>query len=436
MAISQNWKKQKARYLTHFEFNQPQLPYLGFLGVIGYPLVYAIFTWLLPQPYESLTLRLIASLCFLPLLLINQLPGSLKRWMPLYLFLCLFIWVGSYFSYMLNMNTATPAWSASIMFGAVIMLVFMDWLSAVVLVFGSSLLGFLIYALSTRQLIPAFDVLSVYSVLAFTISAWALLSVRADKITVSKRQNMLAIGGKIVHDLQTPLATVQMSVKHLQNTLPELVDNYTRYVPQEQQSQRISKQAGLLKNLPNTIHTDLSKISLTSHMLLKSLSAERIDTSEFTTLSVKNELEQFMQSYPLHESEANTIDIEVDDDFTLPGVSALFQTVIYNLVNNALYATAGVAEPHISIRSYSAGNMNCLLIKDNGIGIPEENMPYIFNEFFTSKGAGKGSGLGLFATRKIIEASGGFITCESISCKVNPAKQGTRFTLCFPKPGE
>lgn len=63
---------------------------------------------------------------------------------------------------------------------------------------------------------------------------------------------------------------------------------------------------------------------------------------------------------------------------------------------------------------------------DTGIGIPEENLSKIFNLFFTTQNSGKGTGLGLFIVKTVIEDLGGSIRVES---KVN---QGTTFIITLP----
>lgn len=68
-------------------------------------------------------------------------------------------------------------------------------------------------------------------------------------------------------------------------------------------------------------------------------------------------------------------------------------------------------------------------IRDNGIGIPPENLPKIFDPFFTSKDVGKGMGLGLSITHQILQAHQALIEVDS-----RPG-DFTQFRLVFPKPG-
>lgn len=66
-------------------------------------------------------------------------------------------------------------------------------------------------------------------------------------------------------------------------------------------------------------------------------------------------------------------------------------------------------QPTIWIHTRSQGDQVLVEIVDNGIGIPSEVQPHIFEPFFTTKGVGKGTGLGLNTSYKIVEQHGGDI---------------------------
>ncbi len=65
-------------------------------------------------------------------------------------------------------------------------------------------------------------------------------------------------------------------------------------------------------------------------------------------------------------------------------------------------------------------------VADTGIGIPERDLPRVFEPFFTSKPAGEGSGLGLMVAKGIVGDHGGTIEVRSTAGK------GTEFRLLFP----
>ena len=114
--------------------------------------------------------------------------------------------------------------------------------------------------------------------------------------------------------------------------------------------------------------------------------------------------------------------LEVKGDF------ALLQQAFYNLILNACQALGENKEnkdPVIQINTYPISEDEfCLKIKDNGIGIKQENLKKIFQPFWTSKE--KGTGFGLGVTEKIVQQCGGKIF---VSSREN---QFTCFTVIFP----
>ena len=83
-------------------------------------------------------------------------------------------------------------------------------------------------------------------------------------------------------------------------------------------------------------------------------------------------------------------------------------------------------EGTIALSGLSSNGTAIIKISDNGSGIPPDKIAQIFNPFFTTKEPGKGTGLGLFIVKQVIERNKGTITVES------QEDVGTTFTLSFP----
>lgn len=99
--------------------------------------------------------------------------------------------------------------------------------------------------------------------------------------------------------------------------------------------------------------------------------------------------------------------------------------VFLNLLSNAIQAIQDNGS--ILIRCWMDTQMNNqILIEDDGVGIPEENMKQIFDPFFTTKEPGKGTGLGLSIVYQIITDHGGSIRFSQVPTG------GTRVNLSFP----
>jgi signal transduction histidine kinase len=102
--------------------------------------------------------------------------------------------------------------------------------------------------------------------------------------------------------------------------------------------------------------------------------------------------------------------------------------VLNNLVSNAINYTN---EGEVTVRVIETENEVQVAIIDTGIGIPTEEQPHLFKDFFRASNVTiKGTGLGLSISRRIIEAHGGRIWAES----PNPeTKVGSKFTFTLPK---
>ncbi|MEP6596177.1 MAG: ATP-binding protein, partial [Ginsengibacter sp.] len=94
--------------------------------------------------------------------------------------------------------------------------------------------------------------------------------------------------------------------------------------------------------------------------------------------------------------------------------------VILNLVNNAFYAVASKSKeegndfsPAVSVSTKKTNDQLLISVKDNGTGISTSVKEKIFHPFFTTKGPGLGTGLGLSLSHDIVKAHGGEIRVES-----------------------
>lgn len=104
---------------------------------------------------------------------------------------------------------------------------------------------------------------------------------------------------------------------------------------------------------------------------------------------------------------------------------AMIGRVIVNLLDNALaYTDAGGS---ISVTVSEKDNNIVVSVADTGRGISEEQLPLIFDAFYRVNRDAKGSGLGLFIAKTMVEAHGGRIWVESMQHK------GSRFIFTLPR---
>ena len=143
-------------------------------------------------------------------------------------------------------------------------------------------------------------------------------------------------------------------------------------------------------------------------------------------INVKDEIDEVLALVG-YELKLDKIDIVKDIEKNLPlltGDKKQLQEVFFNLVRNA--AQAIKEKGRITIKAREADGKISIEIEDTGHGIPENKLEQIFNPFYTTKEPGKGTGLGLFIVRQVVERNRGKISVKS---KVN---EGTTFMLEFP----
>ncbi len=107
----------------------------------------------------------------------------------------------------------------------------------------------------------------------------------------------------------------------------------------------------------------------------------------------------------------------------IKGDGVQIEQAVTNLIKNAVDASYN--DSKIIVTIFENGNSICLEIKDFGIGIDEYALGNIFNPFYTTKSADKGTGLGLYIVKNICKNHNAEIICES---KIN---EYTIFTIIF-----
>lgn len=170
------------------------------------------------------------------------------------------------------------------------------------------------------------------------------------------------------------------------------------------------------------------------HIVLDLLQISRIESGlnpvRAVSFSLKTHLEKNIDALrPLALKKNQTIDLRISPDLTMTADPDKLDHAFTNLIENAIKYTE--AQGRIIIEAHETANEVTLHVKDNGIGIPAQDLPRVFERFYRvdrarSRALG-GTGLGLSIVKQVVEAHGG-----TVSVKNNPEK-GVHFTMTFPK---
>ena len=175
----------------------------------------------------------------------------------------------------------------------------------------------------------------------------------------------------------------------------------------------INRHAKRMTNLINQI-MELSKL-------------ERQKEIEKEKINLSNIVLQLLEDYkPLLESKNLNLVYNVEKDLRIQGNKIMLERVFLNILMNAVKFT----KTNIEVSLTREGKTAVLKIRDDGIGISEENKKFIWERFFQvndsrNKEENKGSGLGLSMVKKIVDLHSATIDLES------EIEQGTCFTIKF-----
>jgi nitrogen fixation/metabolism regulation signal transduction histidine kinase len=129
---------------------------------------------------------------------------------------------------------------------------------------------------------------------------------------------------------------------------------------------------------------------------------------------------------PLAEKKSVLLQVDpIHPRYILEADEKLVEQVLINLVTNSIYALENRPNPFVQVMFVNHQDYLALEIKDNGKGIPAENMDKIFVPFFTTRS--NGSGIGLTISRNIMKLHNGWIEVESVE------NTGSVFRMIFPR---
>ncbi|MDX8388864.1 MAG: PAS domain S-box protein [Mariprofundaceae bacterium] len=200
------------------------------------------------------------------------------------------------------------------------------------------------------------------------------------------------------------------------------------------------------KNLKVQESRDLDTIdeqaTRAADMVKKLLAFARKDVHRLETMVLNDMISSSAEVLRLSATENIQIIFDLcEEPITIEGDATQLQQVLFNLINNARDAVEGKATPVItlSLRPFtsdaafrtqhpnvSGRHFARLSIADNGVGISEEDMPQIFEPFYSRKQANKGTGLGLAMIHGTVASHHGVIEVEST------VGQGSRFEIFLP----
>ena len=202
----------------------------------------------------------------------------------------------------------------------------------------------------------------------------------------------------ISHDLRTPLTAIRGTIKGLMDGIASTPEKQDRFL------ETAYRRTGEMDLLLNQLFY-LSKIE-TGNM---PITLRKIEISSFIKnyVQAKQGLMEAEKEELVEETKEITAEVAVDPE--------QLQRIFDNLLENSRkYGEKVPLKMKIGLRKTPGGIL--IRFSDNGVGVPENKLPYVFDEFYRvdeSRNKKEGNGLGLYIVKYLIEAMGGAVWAEN-----------------------
>ena len=202
--------------------------------------------------------------------------------------------------------------------------------------------------------------------------------------------------GDVTHELRTPLTAIKGSMEGLMDGILS---------PSAETFEQIHKEADRLSRLVDDLQ-ELSRVESRAYKLdIVTVAVADLVEAALKRLGRQYEEKGVVLTSSLPPTLAH---VRVDTD--------RIGQVLINLLGNAMQNTPKGG--NVTISAEQKGNDVLISVKDNGVGIPPEHLPHVFDRFYRvdksrSRRAGGGSGIGLTIAKSLVEAHGGIIKAAS-----------------------
>ncbi len=214
---------------------------------------------------------------------------------------------------------------------------------------------------------------------------------------------------RLDHELKNPLTIIRLGVVNLQQSSNLTGEQRSSLDRLTHQVQRLQKLIEDLRRLSELEAQELERMTVSLHEVLEEAASLTRGLPNISDRAIDLNLQQ--APWPLG-------NVQGDRDLLI--------IAFRNLLDNALKFTS--ADDQVEVRATDDGHIATIEVADTGLGIPEEDLPHIFEELYRGRYAQRveGSGLGLAMARRIIKLHGGEINVRSRD------QQGTLLSVHLP----
>jgi CheY-like chemotaxis protein len=418
-------------FARELELSRSAMQWGGLIGFIAHPLYFFIWTYLLPQPYDSWWLRISASLLCVPMMFQRYCPKRFEHYMLIYWHFCLIYVLPFVCTFLAVKNEFSTMWMMTEVMIIFIMALCIDFPVLLMVYILVGMLGGFAAAVWTSPMPPLLSEIDQANLALLPIVILCSMAFshvfqqgrlfqkgrlfEKERLFSEKNKAMQALAGSIGHEMRNPLGQIKHSLESIEHILlapmhtnatqpftERVLDDLYRHVAQGQL----------------VVTRGLQVIS----MILDEVQDKSFDASTFSYMVASEVTQKAIDEYGYEsDSERERVCMTVVRDFTFKGMETAYLFTLFNLIKNAVYYFKLHSSATISITVESP----TIRVRDTGPGIAPGYLQHLFDAFETSGKSG-GTGLGLPYCRRIVSAFGGSIACRSV------VGEFTEFTMAFP----
>lgn len=251
---------------------------------------------------------------------------------------------------------------------------------------------------------------------------WNLRDTQAQLVQSEKMASLGTLVAGVAHEINTPIGAVSSMQDTLFRTIDKIVEMLESLVPPGSEKRpQLETMMKVIDDANQVIRPGTERVI---DIVRRLRSFARLDEAELKTVDIHEGLEDTLTL--IHHDLKHYVTVKKKYG-NIPPIACFpgqLNQVFLNILVNARQAIKEKGE--ISIITALKDKKVSITIRDNGIGIPESDLPKIFDPGFTTKGVGIGTGLGLSICYQIIQGHRGEIRVES------EVGKGTTFTIILP----
>lgn len=233
----------------------------------------------------------------------------------------------------------------------------------------------------------------------------------SEKLQAEYEENRKTLIANISHDLKTPITAIRGYIEALREGTPTSAENKDKYLA--------------------TIHHNIIYVNklIDDLFLFSKLDMQKL-AFHYENVQVRAFMDYLVEEYRFDLEDRNIrfeYVVQLENDFVVNLDGKRFHQAFNNIISNAVQhgPQTGLS---IQIHLYRQDDFIAIDIQDNGPGIPEDKLPFIFDRFYRAETERPkdvaSTGLGLAIAKELLEAHGGKITVTSA--------KGSCFTIMLP----